>query len=279
MIPCGECDSCRLAASGNHPDLDVVGFKPGKRQLGIGQFIGEDEMRGKEGLCHNIALKPMLGTRRVAVIDHADTLTTESANCLLKTLEEPPPGAVIILIGTSRSRQLPTILSRAQIVRFQPLPVDVVRDLILAQGIATDASAAQRLAERSGGSVTRARDLADDALFEIRDRLVAQWTGGAFDMARLAREFDEFVSATGKEAADRRRRIDQVLSLIADKLTALVRESADAGAVDQRLLAAVDRTLQAQEQIDRNANQATLIESWLDDLAGLLPHRTEPARR
>jgi DNA polymerase-3 subunit delta' len=278
MSPCGECDSCRLAKRGNHPDLDVVGFLPGKRQLAIKQFIGEDDTRNKEGLCHSIAMRPMLGNRRVAIIDDADGLNEASANCLLKTLEEPPPGAVIILIGTSRSRQLPTILSRAQIVRFQPLPLEVVRDVVLAEGLAADESAAARLAERSGGSVTRARDLSDDALFEMRDRLVAHWNSGAFDIARLAREFDEFVSAAGKEAADRRRRIDQVLSLIADKLTASLRESAAAGKADERTLAAIDRTLEAQEQIDRNANQATLLESWLDALAGLLQPKPEPAR-
>src|SRR5687768_7436957 len=111
MSPCGECDSCRLAAAGSHPDLDVVGLLKDKRNLLISQFIGEDQSRNREGLCHNIAMRPMLGGRRVAIIDDADRLTTESANCLLKTLEEPPPGAVIILIGTSRSRQLPTILS------------------------------------------------------------------------------------------------------------------------------------------------------------------------
>jgi hypothetical protein len=113
----------------------------------------------------------------------------------------------------------------------------------------------------------------------MRDRLVAQWTSGNFDIARWARDFDEFVSAAGKEAADRRRRIDQILSLIADKLTASLRQSASAGHVDERTLAAIDRTLEAQEQIDRNANQSTLLESWLDDLAGLLEPKAEPARR
>jgi DNA polymerase III subunit delta' len=279
MSPCGQCESCRLALKGNHPDLDVVGLLKDKRELLIHQFIGEGDTRNREGLCHNIAMRPMLGPRRVAIIDDADRLRTESANCLLKTLEEPPPGAVIILIGTSRSRQLPTILSRAQVVRFQPLPLAVIAELALAEGLAPDEASAKRLAERSGGSLTRARDLADDALFEARDRFLNQWNAGRLDAARLARDLEEFVSAAGKEAADRRQRFTQLLSLVADKLSESLRQTAAAGEIDEATLAAIDRTLEAQEQIDRNANQATLLETWLDDLAELLNPRTEAASR
>jgi DNA polymerase-3 subunit delta' len=277
MKPCGACESCRLAAAGNHPDLDVVGLLKDKRNLLISQFVGEDDKRNREGLCHNIAMRPMLGRRRVAIIDDADRLTTESANCLLKTLEEPPPGAVIILIGTSRSRQLPTILSRAQVVGFQPLPLEVARDLILAEGIADNPAAAHRLAERSGGSLTRARDLADDALFEMRDRVVSQWNAGDIDMSRLPRELDEFISAAGKEAEHRRQRFRQLLSLVAARLTEQLRTSAAAGQFDERTLEAIDRTLEAEEFVDRNANQATLLESWLDALATLLQRPTAVA--
>ena len=69
-------------------------------------------------MCHNLARRPMMGTRRVAIIDDADTLDGEAANCLLKLLEEPPPRSVLILIGTSAEMQLPTIRSRCQLVRF-----------------------------------------------------------------------------------------------------------------------------------------------------------------
>ena len=278
MHPCDDCESCRLAAAGNHPDIDLVGLLKDKRNLLISQFVGEDDKRNREGLCHNIAMRPMLGPRRVAIIDDADRLTTESANCLLKTLEEPPPGAVIILIGTSRSRQLPTILSRAQVVRFQPLPIPAVRDFILAEGIANNASSAQRLAERSGGSLSAARNLADEGLFQLRDRVVSQWNAGRLDIARLARELDEFIAAGGKEAEHRRNRFRQLLSLIASEFREQVRTSAAVGVVDERLLEAIDRTLEAEEFVDRNANQATLLEAWLDGLASLLQQPTAVGR-
>jgi len=63
-----------------------------------------------------------MGGRKVAIIDDADHLNEEGANCLLKTLEEPPPCSVLILIGTSADKQLPTIRSRCQTIRFSPLP-------------------------------------------------------------------------------------------------------------------------------------------------------------
>ena len=65
---CGRCQSCRLFAAGNHPDLDVVGLPKDKSKLPIELFIGDCEHRHQEGLCHRIALKPFLSGRRVAII-------------------------------------------------------------------------------------------------------------------------------------------------------------------------------------------------------------------
>ena len=267
LEPCGQCDSCRLAAAGNHPDLLIVQRQAGTKFLKVEQFIGVQERRNQEGLCHDISLRPMLGRRRVAIIDDADWFTPESANCLLKTLEEPPPGAVIILIGTSRSRQLPTILSRSQVIRFQPLPDDVVRDLSLAEGFVADSAAAAELAARSHGSLTLARQLVDASLWQMRDRFAAQWLSGELDAPRLVREVDEFINAAGKEADARRQRFRQLLNLVAAKLSESLRQLAAAGRPADATLAAIDRCLEAEEQLDRNANQSTLLESWIDDLA------------
>jgi DNA polymerase-3 subunit delta' len=117
---CGECASCQQVAAGTHPDLLTVGLIDGKRELVIRQFIGEKETRGKEGLCYDVSLKPMSGRRRVAIIDDAEALNDESANALLKTLEEPPPDSVLILVATSGDLLLPTIRSRCQVIAFQP---------------------------------------------------------------------------------------------------------------------------------------------------------------
>ncbi len=68
------------------------------------------------------------------MIDDADYLNAEGANALLKTLEEPPPRSVLILIGTSPAKQLPTIRSRCQLIRFRPLPIETVAELLVVEG-------------------------------------------------------------------------------------------------------------------------------------------------
>ena len=135
MQPCGRCPSCVQVQAGTHPDLFQIGKPKDKAEIPIALLIGEDDKRMKEGLCHDISLKPFMGGRRIAIIDDADHLNNAGANCLLKTLEEPPPQSVLILIGTKAERQLPTIRSRSQIVRFAPLTPDVLADLMLEQGI------------------------------------------------------------------------------------------------------------------------------------------------
>ncbi len=85
-------------------------------------------------LCDQFALKPARGLRKVAILDDADDLNEEASNAFLKTLEEPPPGAVLILIGTSAELQLETIVSRCQVVRFDPLARDRDRGVAARKG-------------------------------------------------------------------------------------------------------------------------------------------------
>ena len=98
---CGHCPACLQAAAGSHPDLETVAKPPDKSFLPLELLIGDKEHRMREGLCYRLSLRPLLGGRKIAVIDDADYLNAEGANSLLKTLEEPPPGSLLILIGTS----------------------------------------------------------------------------------------------------------------------------------------------------------------------------------
>jgi DNA polymerase III subunit delta' len=272
LEPCNNCDSCRLMDAGNHPDLDVVGLPPGKRELPISIFLGSPDRRHQEGLCHNIGLRPMMGRRRVAVIDDADGLNTESANCLLKTLEEPPPGAMLILIGTNRSRQLPTILSRTQVVRFEPLPTDVVTRLLLDQGLVTDEQDAQQLAAESNGSLQRAGDILAMNLTDFRPRVLRHFSGEAIDAMRLVILINDFVSEAGTESDAKRQRLRAAFDVVSEHFRGQLREDRFSinRAAESRLLAALDRCVQAEEELDRNANLATLLECWVDDLARML---------
>ena len=289
LEPCGNCESCRQADSRTHPDISLVGLPEGKRMMPVELFLGDRDHRNQQGLCHDIALRPMLGRRRVAVIDDADHLTTESSNCLLKTLEEPPVGAVLILLAASRSRLLPTILSRTQIVRFAGLPTAAIQQVLLQKGIAPDEPEAERLASLCNGSLQRARELAEADHWEIRNWLLPQLRPSAFDSQIIARQLHDYVSGAGKEAHAKRQRQRLLFQMVAEYFREVLRGSAIGSAGEtassehigpavsefgptgaDAALAVLDRCLKAEDELDRNANQATLLECWLDDLARIL---------
>ncbi|MGD9649109.1 MAG: ATP-binding protein [Pirellulales bacterium] len=287
MNPCGVCPACQQVRAQTHPDLLLVGKPPDKSTIPLDLLIGPPDKRMREGLCHSLALASFMGGRKVAIIDDADDLNVEGANSLLKTLEEPPPQTTIVLIGTSLEKQLPTIRSRAQIIPFHPLPTDVLAKLIQQQGLAGDAAAAAHLAEHSEGSLQRAAELADPELWRFRGELLRSLAERPLASIAVARSVTEFVDSAGKEAAAKRARARTVVGFAAGFYRALLRTGAGAAAgEDQELAAAVDqaskfasldvdraaaqleRTLEALSQIDRNAHLATVVECWLDDLAG-----------
>jgi DNA polymerase III subunit delta' len=284
--PCGTCESCQQVTAGTHPDIVRVEKPKDKSDIPVALLIGDLDHRGKEGLCHDISLKPFMGGRRIAVIDDADYLNEAGANCLLKTLEEPPPRSVLILIGTSPAKQLPTIRSRCQLVRFRPLEPAAVAELLLSQGLASDAAEARRLAQYSEGSIQRAMELADPALWEFRGTLLERLAAPVLTSVEFAQTVLAFVEAAGKEAPLRRARMRQIVAFAADFYRQLVHAKSGAAIAEDDGLrrfvetaverwpgdadaaaACLDRCLETAEQIDRNANQTTLIEAWLDDLA------------
>jgi DNA polymerase-3 subunit delta' len=264
LEPCGRCQSCRLFAAGNHPDLDILGLPKDKSKLPIELFVGDRAHRHQEGLCHRIALKPFLGGRKIALIDDADYFNQESANCLLKTLEEPPPRSLLILIGTSSSRQLPTIRSRAQVVQFQPLDTATVARILVETGLVDDRQHAATAAELSEGSVSRALQLTDPALWRFREQLVKELLNP--DRVRLARAVQAFVDEAGKESAEKRDRLRTVIHFAVAGYRERLRDDASVEQQDQ-VLGALDACLAALEYVDRNANLALVIQQWSDQLA------------
>jgi DNA polymerase III subunit delta' len=231
-------------------------------------------------------LKPYMGGRKIAVIDDADYLNAEGANALLKTLEEPPPRSVLILIGTTPGKQLPTIRSRCQLIRFGQLPLETVAQLLVSQGLIGDAAQAQRLARYSEGSIQRAVELSDPELWSFRNTLYGRLSEPVLDSLGLAQTIAAFVEEAGKEASARRARLRQIVGFAAEfyrqllhaqcgtslsedqELRNFVARAIDRGQSDSEASAArLDRCLDTALQIDRNANQTTLVECWMDDLA------------
>jgi DNA polymerase III subunit delta' len=284
LLPCGECPSCRQVATLNHPDVELIGKPADKAFIPLEQLIGDADHRMRAGLCYNIALKPYSGRRKVAILDDADYLNKEGANCLLKTLEEPPPNSLLILIGTSPQRQLPTIRSRCQIVRFQPLPVQDVAYLLVEHGLCDDPAVAAAAAVHSGGSLERAVLWTDGSVLEFRRDLLGHFSQPEFDLQPAAKQIGQFIDAAGKESAAKRQRLRFVVSLGEEFFRALLLtledgktpsdpELAKAVGAARRWMpddvpaAALDLCLDAYTHIDANVNQATFIDWWLDEMS------------
>jgi hypothetical protein len=144
--PCRACRACRAFEHGNHPDVHRLA------PTGAGNVIpiGGREERGVRDLVRDLALLPVEGGARVAIITAADRMTEDAQSAFLKTLEEPPIGAILILTAADEERLLPTIRSRAVRIRLGPLGRRDVEGILVDANLA-DAPLAARLARVSAG--------------------------------------------------------------------------------------------------------------------------------
>ncbi len=160
---CGECSTCLRIARGQHSDVAIID-QGGEASIKIKML--------RERIFEVVAFRPFEARHRVYIIDPADEMTDEAQDALLKTLEEPPPAAIFMLVTAYPDTLSPTIQSRCRRLRFGPLSeADVARVLVEREGM--DRAKARALAAASGGSVSRA--LAEDAgdLEEDRDAALA----------------------------------------------------------------------------------------------------------
>ncbi len=201
---CGQCSRCRPFLAGNHPDFLVVDRDPGKRELNVAKLVGERDQRGKAGLCYELSICPVAGSRKIAIINDADTMNDEAANALLKTLEEPPDGAILFLIVSNPDALLPTIRSRCQSVRFGPLPDAEIERFATAEGLATSPEEARLLASLSGGSRSVARRLAQPGFREIRAHWLQDLAQPALDGMGIAKRLAEAVEKMAADTAEQR---------------------------------------------------------------------------
>ena len=142
---CGTCATCQRIARGQHSDVTVL-------DRGDEASIKIPALRDR--VLESVNYRPFEAARRVFIIDPADAMTLQAQDALLKTLEEPPSAAIIILVSAYADTLQPTILSRCRRLRFGLLVEADVARILKAQGI--DAGAAPRLAARAGGTVSRA---------------------------------------------------------------------------------------------------------------------------
>ena len=155
---CGPCDK---VARGIHPDLTVLEPE--------GQYIKIDQVRA---LHQQLIYPPHEGRHRLVVIDGADRLNLNAANALLKAVEEPRPDTLFVLVSSAAHKVIPTLLSRCQIVRFQPLTRDAVAEVVARHSPAEQDLRATAVAVAEG-SPGRALRLLDSEQLAVARRIMA----------------------------------------------------------------------------------------------------------
>lgn len=172
-VPCGECKSCVMFEAGSHPDFFSVSKEGAAEYEKSGATIIVEQMRD---LISSISLKSCMGGRKVAVIHGAETMKGPPANAFLKTLEEPPPDVVIILVTDSPSALLPTIISRCRQVPFTPMEPSKLA-VVLEKRLGTTAEEAFRAAMLAEGCVGRALGGATEGVREVDDEAAGLMAG------------------------------------------------------------------------------------------------------
>ena len=219
--PCDACPTCVQIGRRTYPDVHVLS------PVASSDHVRIDAVRQLLG---RIALRPFNAAFQVAIIDGAERLTEEAANSLLKALEEPPAHTRFLLTTSRLSDCLPTIVSRCQLVRCQPLPPAAVTRILVEQwGCAPDA--AQAIAPLAAGSASQAIKLAErwKARAEIVARLAdprpSSWLEQPLPETRqevthlleemIARLRDlAIATAAGAQAADADRCLETALELV-----------------------------------------------------------------
>jgi len=176
---CGKCGNCVLMAQERHPDvLLVVPGGQGSKTVTDGEK-GIEPVKNKEikigqirELQHQLSLTPFSAQKKVIIIDEAEKMTQEAANCLLKTLEEPPQKSLLILITSRPQALLATIISRCQLIKFLPVKENLISEGLKKLGIGNDKrikQAARLSAGRPGAAVFL---LNEDGAWQNQEKLV-----------------------------------------------------------------------------------------------------------
>jgi DNA polymerase-3 subunit delta' len=267
---CGRCNACRRIASGTFSDV-VLLDKSGEASIKI------DALRDR--VLGPIGYRPFEGRRRVFIIDPADDLTVQAQDALLKTLEEPPPSAILILVTGYPDSLSSTIRSRCRRVRFSALAEDDVARVLTSAACRVDPVEARHRAVLSGGSVSRAlaangrefvddRDAAFGLLASAAERQLPVRLKAAAEFAQVEKK------RRAREASSTR--LALLASLLRDLLVLDVRGREGIANSDlaeplerlvpafpvERLVAAFAAVRQAEASLDRNASPK-IVADWL----------------
>ena len=188
--------SSTVHSAESHPDITVVTnqlYEPEKTQTNI-------LVNTVRNMKKDVYIRPYMAQRKVYIVPGADTMQAPAQNSLLKVFEEPPPYCTIVLIAENANSFLPTILSRAVLLRLAPLPLQMVREYLKGPG-GMEAQEADNLAALSGGSIGRALELSrEGGAVELRgavlEHVMALLSGGnraMYDFIRFLKKNRTFI--------------------------------------------------------------------------------------
>ena len=259
---CGTCAQCTRLAAGTHPDVRLVEREEERRDVRTEQA---------REVTRWLMLRPLMAARKVAVVDDAECLNEHGQNALLKTLEEPPGAAVLILCATDASLLLPTVRSRCQRVALERVPGALVDRLLADRGVPADVRTT--VVPRADGSPGRAIALAEDPHAPARRRMLDQLAGLG---AATAGDLSGVAQALGRDDVDAA--LDTAVSWYRDVL-ALVLEGPDVSVRNAdalgplraaasrvqvpQVLGALETVCDTIRAIEGNANRVLALETML----------------
>jgi DNA polymerase-3 subunit delta' len=179
--PCDQCVSCKKIESSKHPDIFIL------RSKEEGASINIEDVRT---LINDVYLKPFEARKKVYMIEGAEYMKHVAANALLKTLEEPPADSVIILLTENIKSLLHTIVSRCQVVKFFPLKLKEVEEILTKEYSLSQADA-HTLSHLSGGRLGEALKFKEEDIFTKRSLLINKILSGSradFDFDDIPKE-------------------------------------------------------------------------------------------
>ncbi len=247
--PCDQCSSCKNIDSSKHPDIVTMKAKE----------EGSIKIEDVRALIKNVYLKPFEARKKVYIIESAEYMRHESANAMLKTLEEPPADSVIILLTENIKSLFHTIVSRCQVVKFFPLKLKEIGE-ILTREHSLSQKDAHTLAHLSGGRLGEALKLKEEDMLTKRSLLIDRILSGS--MADF--DFDDIPKEDVKVS------LDMILTWYSDILKAKAGAgdymlvnidkkdiiSNEAGKLGfDRIEDIINSVISAMTHIDQNANQ------------------------
>ncbi|MBK5256622.1 MAG: hypothetical protein JJE39_11360 [Vicinamibacteria bacterium] len=282
--PCEECSHCRRTSLHIHPDLVIIGrddilgideelmahrderVRKGKEP--VGSPIDVDFMRKLGGW---LTQRPWEARRRLAIVVDAERMNVQAANAFLKSLEEPAPGAVVLLTSSAPTFLRPTIRSRCASVRLLGVPQGLIEAHLIKNGVG--ATEARVRAQASGGSLARALQTRPP-LYDLRDQLLRRFGGGKD--AEVAAYVASSMAASAD--VDRHEALHLFATLLRDIAVLQSGGSSDllvhvevsdavvrAAAGDVDALALFSKVIEARERVAGNANRASLWDDLLHD--------------